>query len=417
MAEKPRRPRPLRGTPIGNPLRFPGGTLGTNPFIGVVYHWLGGLASATCYLPFAGIKRWSWETYWLIQGTFSWIFAPLILATLLVPHLFSILHAAPSSSIFFAYFWGCLWGIGGLTCGLSIRYLGFALGYPIVLGLCTVFGTLMPPIFSGEMGSIAHQWSGQVILIGIGVCVIGIIFSGLAGLAKQKELSDQEKKASVKEFQYGRGIAVSILSGVMSACFAYGLAAGKPIADITRAELLNHGGAALWQNLSVLVVVLWGGFTTNLLWCLVLMIRNRSANQFSGTPGPVTDPLEDRAHVNLTRGRLAAKLLFSNYSLAALAGVIWYFQFFFYSMGETEMGQYAFSSWTLHMASIIIFATILGFALKEWRGTSVRTHSMVGIGLAFLVASTIVVGYGNYIKANEGSGQVSISSQPALVHH
>jgi L-rhamnose-H+ transport protein len=275
----------------------------------------------------------------------------------------------------------------------------------------------MPPIFSGEMGSIAHQWSGQVILIGIGVCVIGIIFSGLAGLAKQKELSDQEKKASVKEFQYGRGIAVSILSGVMSACFAYGLAAGKPIADITRAELLNHGGAALWQNLSVLVVVLWGGFTTNLLWCLVLMIRNRSANQFSGTPGPVTDPLEDRAHVSVTRGRLAAKLLFSNYSLAALAGVIWYFQFFFYSMGETEMGQYAFSSWTLHMASIIIFATILGFALKEWRGTSVRAHSMVGIGLAFLVASTIVVGYGNYIKANEGSGQVSISSQPALVHH
>jgi L-rhamnose-H+ transport protein len=253
------------------------------------------------------------------------------------------------------------------------------------------------------MGSIAHQWSGEVILIGIGVCVIGIIFSAMAGLAKQKELSDQEKKASVKEFRYGRGIAVSILSGVMSACFAYGLAAGKPIADITRAELLSNHGVPLWQNLSVLVVVLWGGFTTNLLWCLVLLIRNRSAKQFSGTPGPDTEPLEDRAHVELTRGRLAGRLLFNNYSFAALAGVTWYFQFFFYSMGETEMGQYAFSSWTLHMASIIIFATILGFALKEWRGTSVRARSMVGIGLAFLVGSTIVVGYGNYIKTNETS--------------
>jgi L-rhamnose-H+ transport protein len=143
----------------------------------------------------------------------------------------------------------------------------------------------------------------------------------------------------------------------------------------------------------------------------VLQIRNRSANQFSGTPGPDTDPLEDRAHVELTRGRLAATLLFNNYSFAALAGVIWYFQFFFYSMGETEMGQYAFSSWTLHMASIIIFATILGFALKEWRGTSLRARSMVGIGLAFLVASTIVVGYGNYIKANQGNPTLHVAQK------
>jgi L-rhamnose-H+ transport protein len=403
-----------------------GGSLGANPFLGVVFHWLGGLSSASCYLPFRGIKRWSWETYWLLQGIFSWIIAPLVLAGLLVPNLFPILHASPSSSIFFAYFWGCLWGIGGLTCGLSIRYLGFALGYPIVLGLCTVFGTLMPPIFSGEIRSIMSQTSGQVILLGIGICVLGIFFSGFAGRAKENELTEAQKKESVEEFHYGKGIAVSILSGIMSACFAYGLAAGKPIGDIARVQLFAHHDADLWQNLPVLVVVLWGGFTTNFIWCLILLVRNRSASQLAGDAAEpeaphaeveplnaaVADavPLEDQPRQPERHERLKAAMMFTNYSMAALAGVMWYFQFFFYSMGQTKMGKYDFSSWTLHMASIIIFATIWGFLLKEWRGTSLRARSLVTVGLMLLVASTVVVGYGNYIKANQTSAQSAMAS-------
>jgi L-rhamnose-H+ transport protein len=383
--------------------------LGANPFLGVIYHWLGGLASASCYVPFRGIKRWSWETYWLIQGIFSWILAPIVLASLLVPNLFPILHSAPKSSIYYSYFWGCMWGIGGLTCGLSIRYLGFALGYPIVLGLCTVFGTLMPPIFSGEIHSIMHQTSGQVILAGIGVCVVGIFFSGLAGRAKENELTKEEKRESVEEFHYGKGIAVSILSGVMSACFAYGLASGKPIANIAKAQLLTHHGADLWQNLPVLVVVLWGGFTTNFIWCIILLVRNHSASQLTGTPAPSEDEPPVSRHE-----RLKAALMFVNYSMAALAGVIWYFQFFFYSMGETKMGKYDFSSWTLHMASIIIFATIWGFALKEWRGTSLRARGLVAVGLVLLVASTIVVGYGNYIKAKAPAAQSAKAATSTL---
>jgi L-rhamnose-H+ transport protein len=401
-----------------------GGSLGANPFLGVVFHWLGGLSSASCYLPFRGIKRWSWETYWLVQGIASWILAPIVLASLLVPSLFPILHASPSSAIFFAYFWGCLWGIGGLTCGLSIRYLGFALGYPIVLGLCTVFGTLMPPIFSGEIRSIVSQTSGQVILLGIGICVLGIFFSGFAGRAKENELTEAQKKESVEEFHYGKGIAVSILSGIMSACFAYGLAAGKPIGDIARGQLFAHHDADLWQNLPVLVVVLWGGFTTNFIWCLILLVRNRSASQLAGDAAapeahaevtPLDAALADATlHEGLLRqpvrhDRLKAAMMFTNYAMAVLAGVMWYFQFFFYSMGQTKMGKYDFSSWTLHMASIIIFATIWGFLLKEWRGTSLRARSLVAVGLVLLIASTVVVGYGNYIKANQTSAQSAMA--------
>ena len=322
-----------------------------------------------------------------------------------------------------------MWGFGALTFGLSIRYLGIALGYPIALGLCTVFGTLMPPIFSGEMGTILGHTSGQFILLGIGICVLGIIFSGLAGRSKEQELSEEEKKQTVEEFHYGKGLAVSIFAGVMSACFAYGLAAGKPIAEIAHARLVLEGRSDLWQNLPVLVVVLLGGFTTNFIWCLILLVRNRSANQYLGAPAQtdsptdapsdaasaVPPPVQEEFHHHLTAsrssypGRLSGSMLTINYLFAAAAGVIWYFQFFFYSMGQTKMGRYDFSSWTLHMASIIIFSTLWGIMIHEWRGTSFRTRSYVAIGLVLLVGSTLVVGYGNYLQANSSHIQAASS--------
>ena len=196
--------------------------MGPNPFIGVLYHWIGGLASASNFIPFKGIRRWAWEIYWLIQGIFSWLIAPTFFAALLVPDLFHILASGSTRVLGITWFWGLLWGIGGLTFGLTIRYLGIALGYAIALGLCTVFGTLMPPIFSGELGRIASDRSGQVILFGLFICVVGIVINGLAGVRKQRELSDEEKKKTVEEFSFGKGILVAVFSGIMSSCFAYG---------------------------------------------------------------------------------------------------------------------------------------------------------------------------------------------------
>jgi L-rhamnose-H+ transport protein len=382
--------------------------VGPNPFIGVIYHWIGGLASASNFIPFRGIKRWSWEIYWIIQGIAAWIVAPMVLALLLVPHLFDILHAAPSVSIYYACFWGIMWGVGGLTFGLSIRYLGIALGYAIALGFCTAFGTLMPPIFSGQMSSILHETSGQVILAGVGVCMLAIAVSGLAGYSKEHEISSEDRaEAGERDFSFGKGLAVAIFAGIMSSCFAYGLTAGKPIAQIAQARLLADHRLDLWQNLPVLVVVLWGGFFTNFLWSLFLIVKNRSFAQFTGAPGinpmgavdvATAKSLGAEAALLDPPMRLTGPTLVKNYILAALAGVIWYFQFFFYSMGQTKMGKYDFSSWTLHMASIIIFATLWGVALKEWKGTSRRTKGLVALGLFLLVGSTVVVGYGNYLK-------------------
>lgn len=382
-----------------------------NPILGVLFHWLGGLASASFYIPYLGVKKWSWETYWLVGGVFSWLVAPLVLAGLLVPDVFGVLQAAwagEPNAVKWAYLFGAMWGVGGLTFGLTMRYLGIALGMAVALGYCAAFGTLMPPIFNGTIGDIVGETSGQIILLGVAVCLAGIAVTGMAGMSKEGELSEEQKKATVKEFSFVKGILVATFSGIMSAAFAYGLAAGRPIGDLAKAALVEQGGSVLWQNLPILVVVLWGGFTTNFIWCVMLNIKNRSGHEYLAlhcevTPeGDTTNELPDQSTESATRTEPVPIGL--NYLLSALAGTIWYMQFFFYSMGETQMGDYKFSSWTLHMASIIIFSSLWGIALREWKGTSTRTRTRLAVGLILLIGSTVIVGYGNSLNVPSGMG-------------
>jgi len=394
-----------------------------NLALGIFLHWLGGLASASFYIPYRGVKRWSWETYWIVGGFFSWLIAPSALASLLVPDLFGHIAATPRAPLLWSYFFGVLWGIGGLTFGLTMRYLGIALGMAVALGFCAAFGTLMPPLFEGTFGELLTTTSGLVVLAGVLACLLGIGISGAAGMSKESELSQEEKAAAVKEFDFKKGMLVAVFAGILSSCFAYGLAAGKPLGEITKTALQASGGSDLWQNLPVLVVVLWGGFTTNFIWCLVLNIRNRSSHEYlnlrpshiaeisaaeglmpSSAPEVVAQR-EAAAHGASTgpaRHEGPAPLL-RNYLLCAVAGFTWYLQFFFYSMGETKMGAYTFSSWTLHMASIIIFSTLWGLFLHEWRGSSRRTMGLVFLGLLVLVASTVIVGYGNFLGGESGA--------------
>jgi L-rhamnose-H+ transport protein len=217
-----------------------------NPVIGVLYHWLGGLASGSFYVPYRGVKRWAWETFWLAGGFFSWIIAPWFFALLMTRDLLPVLHETPGTVIFWTFFFGLLWGIGGLTFGLTMRYLGLSLGMAVVLGLCAAFGTLIPPIFRGEfMTQVVGTSSGRIILLGIFVCLLGIAAAGLAGIYKERAMSPEQQKETIKEFDLKKGVGVAILSGVMSACFAYGLAAGDPIKALT----IKHGTPDLWQGL------------------------------------------------------------------------------------------------------------------------------------------------------------------------
>ena len=354
-----------------------------NPLIGVLFHWVGGLCSASFYVPYKRIQRWSWEIFWLTGGIFSWVIAPWLFASLRTNDLLDVLGAAPSSTLGWCWFWGVLWGFGGLTFGLTMRYLGLSLGMAVALGLTTVIGTLGPPIFRGTLDELARTRSGQITFLGIALTLVGIVIVALAGRSKEREPTGVEAHTGVAEFNLRRGLAIAAFSGVMSGCFAWGLDAGQPIRDLT----LAAGTDPLSQGLPVLCIVLAGGFTTNLIWCSALIFRNKTAGEFIG-----------RTKLSVIGDEQPVRLL-RNYLLAALGGTLWYFQFFFYTMGESQMGRYAFSSWTLHMASIILFSTLWGFALKEWAGASRRTRTLVWIGIATLVGSTMVIGAGNYFAA------------------
>ena len=397
-----------------------------NPFLGVVFHWLGGLASGSFYVPYKGVKKWAWETYWLVGGFFSWIICPLFLASLLTNDVFGVLKQQSWSTLWWTYFFGAMWGFGGLTFGLTMRYLGMSLGMGVALGYCAAFGTLLPPIFKTfsdkipvpeTIAQIASTTPGQVTLGGVAICLLGIGVAALAGLTKEREMPEAEKKKAIKEFSFSKGLVVATFSGIMSACFAFALTAGNPIGEASKAA----GTSVLWTGLPKLVVVLLGGFTTNFVWCLILNLKNRTGYQYfcseirAEAPGRESEtiietaidaPSEEVVERSSPRqnGVERAPML-ANYFFSALAGTTWYFQFFFYTMGETQMGKYGFASWTLHMASIIIFSTMWGWFFHEWKGSSKKAHSLIGAGIVMLILSTIVIGLGTWLKGQAAGGQ------------
>jgi L-rhamnose-H+ transport protein len=233
----------------------------SNPILGVLFHTIGGLAAASFYLPYRRVRGWSWETYWITGGVFSWLLAPIIAALILVPDTFGILGAAPSGALFNAWLLGALWGVGGLTFGLSMRYLGIALGYAVALGFCAAFGTLVPPLWDGKFGELAATSAGRWTLAGVAVSLLGIVFSGAAGLGKERDLTDAQKRETVKEFALGKGIAIAAACGLLSACMSFAFRAGSVVVETATAR----GTPSLWAALPLLVVILLGGLTTNLV--------------------------------------------------------------------------------------------------------------------------------------------------------
>ncbi len=383
----------------------------SNVPIGIFLHWLGGLASASFYLPYRKVRGWNWETYWLVGGFFSWILAPWFFAEILTKDLFSVLEGTPLDVLFYTFLFGAMWGFGGLTFGLTMRYLGISLGMAVALSFCSVFGTLIPPLFHGTFwNDLLARTDGQVVLGGILVCVLGIALAGAAGMTKESELTTEQKRRTIKEFNFARGMGVATFSGIMSACFSFALDAAKPMKEIT----IAHGTDKLWAGLPALIVVMLGGFTTNFVWCLLLNANNRSFGQYFGR-SMVAPPARGSGHgedielesaVEAPAEEMALRSpikpgsgsLPLNYLFSGLAGTTWYFQFFFYQMGTSQMGRFDFASWTLHMASIMIFSTLWGLALQEWKGCSSKVFTWLFLALFALVGSTVIIGFGAYLK-------------------
>jgi L-rhamnose-H+ transport protein len=344
--------------------------------LGILFHSIGGFSSGSFYMPFKKVKGWSWESYWIVGGFFSWLIVPPIAAYLTVPNFSEIISSTAPSIKTVTYTMGLIWGIGGLTYGLGVRYLGMSLGNSITLGFCSAFGALVPSIYynfypvEGKVSftDMLSTTGGQWVLFGVLVCIIGIAISGKAGMLKEADLALDKEIKRDKDFSLVKGLIIAIISGILSSFFNFGIEAGKPMAD----EAVRQGFNPLFQNNVTYIVILWGGLTTNFIWCMYLNFKNKSFKDYTNTATPI-----------------AKNVLFSS-----IAGTMWFLQFFFYGMGESKLGNGA-SSWILHMATIILTANFWGFYLKEWTGVSKKTFRTFLLGIVLILASIFIVGIGN----------------------
>ena len=344
-----------------------------NTLIGTLVWALGGLAGAVFALPFRGIKGFKYESYWFVYALFGLVLFPLALGFATIPELFDVIGAAPAKTLWMCALFGALWGVGGLCWGLMIRYLGVGLGLAIGCGLCSATGTLIPPIVKGEAASLVADTGAIVTLASVVVSLVGIVFVGLAGKSKEDELPEEVKKASVAEFNFKKGLVVAAIAGIASAGMNFGLQGGEWSvmgAKVSLAQVaVMHGADKLWAGTPVLIVVLWGGFVVNALWCLQQNLKNKSFGDYPKMFKPMG---------------LAAV------ALAGFAGVIWACQFACQKAGESFAEDIAYISFAIVMGSSVLFSSLLGILLGEWKGTGKKTRAYLGIGLAVLAASIAI---------------------------
>ncbi|MBN2765800.1 MAG: L-rhamnose/proton symporter RhaT [Paludibacteraceae bacterium] len=338
-----------------------------NTLIGLLIIAVGSLGQSSSYVPIKKVKTWAWESFWLVQGIFAWLVFPYLGALLAVPegHTLGEIIASGDGAAWKALFFGVLWGVGGLTFGLSMRYLGVALGQSIALGTCSAFGTLIPAMLAGTN---LFEGKGLILLISVSVAIAGIAVIGFAGSLRAQNMTDAQKKAAVKDFALGKGLLVALLAGVMSACFSLGIEAAAPI----REAAIAMGTEALYAGLPAILIITVGGFMTNAVYCLFQNVKNKTLKDYFGVP---------------------ANVFINNILFTALAGILWYSQFFGLELGKSFLTpgtvMMAFS-WSILMSLNITFSNVWGIILKEWKGVKSATIGVLVLGMGILIFSLII---------------------------
>lgn len=316
---------------------------------------VGSFCQSSSYVPINKVKGLSWESFWLTQGVFAWIIFPIIGALLAVPQgesLPALLTTHPQEALASTFF-GILWGIGSLTFGLSMRYLGVALGQSISLGTCAALGTILGPLLTGNIDSLTSP-----VLIGVAVTLVGISVIGVAGSMRQKNAEGDQKQ----KFNFSKGITVAIMAGLMSACFNIGLEFGS--------SLRFEATPEIFSSLIATMLVTLGGFVSNAAYCFYQNVKNRTWSDYTSCD------------------HLVSNLLF-----CVLAGALWYSQFFGLSLGKGFIADSATLitfSWCILMALNVTFSNLWGIILKEWKGCNGATIGVLLAGIVVLIISSFL---------------------------
>lgn len=337
-----------------------------NTLIGLIVIAIGSMGQSSSYVPINKIKEWSWENFWLVQGVFAWLVFPLLGALLAnsVPELVQMYSSNPLASLK-AIGFGVLWGVGGLTFGLSMRFLGIALGQSVALGTCAAFGTLIPAVLSGTN---LLSPKGLVLLLAVAVTLVGIALVGYAGSLRSKNMSEEERRKAIKDFALKKGLLIALLSGVMSACFNLGLNAGAPVKEAS----IALGAKDFFAQNPVTLLVTIGGFFTNLVYCLYMNRKNKTSGEIK---------------------KSSRSVLINNVLFCALAGLLWYSQFFGLGMGQSFFepnGLMMAFSWSILMSLNVVFSNVWGVILKEWKGVGRKASFYLFLGMGVLIFSLII---------------------------
>jgi L-rhamnose-H+ transport protein len=337
---------------------------------GVLFHATGASSAALCYTPQKKVVGWSWQTYWLAQAFICWLALPVIMAFVTIPQLMTVLQEAPSSAMISSFLLGMAYGVGGTAFGIAIRYVGFSLTYAIAVGISCVLGTLLPPLVHGTLGDVLKSNGASFLIFGIVLGAIGIALCGFAGRNKEKDIEKQQDTKST--FSLAKGLPLCLLAGILSALYGFSLDQGQPIADVAAKY-----GATNFQGNVIYIFSNSGAFVTTLFYCLYLHKKNKTFKQYAKAD---------------SGGSLA-----KNYLMSLLTGVLWYGQFLFYGLGHVRMGNYKFTSWAIHMIMLVLFSSVAGLVMKEWKNCSAITQRLLILALLVLIAAVLLLTYGNYL--------------------
>ena len=351
----------------------------THPILGTLCFVAGGFCGAFFPVVFRRVKGWSYESGWLFYSLFGMVLLPFALTVAFVPDWMRVFASVSAPTFARCVGFGILWGFGGLTWGLMIRYLGVGLGLAIGCGLCSSIGTLLPPVVAGHAADLVRDVRACAVLAGVCGTLVGIVFVGAAGHRKSRELTSAQAKTAVADFDFKKGIWIALFSGVASAGMNFGLQMGG---EFERAAL-DAGTAWQWRGLPVQLAVLGGGFLVNATYCLIMNVKHRSFSDY--IPHPSSLPASPSSLIP------PPSSLLPNYFFASLSGLVWGMVATFLKMGEPLMGEMRYISFAVVMAGMVMFSSLFGVLLGEWRGTSGKTRLLLATGLVVLILSFVTI--------------------------
>lgn len=340
----------------------------SNILLGILFIATGAFSAGSFAVPFGIIKGWKWETYWMVYSFGAYVLFPLISCLIFAPGFVKAISSTSFGTLAAVFLLGAVYGIGNLSFGLALRYLGLSLGYALSLGLMLAIGTMIPPILDGRLQVMVQNSGGKLLILGVLVACVGVALSAWSGILKDKNVSEEKKHESIREFNLIKGLVAAGLVGIAGSAMSLGFEKGIPVSDMSVSQGINP----LFSMMPVMIVLLPGTLVTAIIWCIYLGMRNRSLKDY----------------LNAETG----KILSCNYLFGLLAGLLWFSQFIVYSMGKSKMGPYTFTSWGILMALTIVFSTVWGLIRGEWKGVSVKVISLMVLSILILIISSYMIG-------------------------